>query len=359
MHFRSSQVENVALAAPCRTLLWLAAVLVAGHAAALSAQTTMSPAGAQSGPQSISTAPAYAPPALEPTGNTLIFPDDVLNLYVYDVPELSRDYAVNANGTITVPLLTQPVRAAGLTPEELARSLEESFRQSGRLSHPQITVFVQQSRRSAVTVEGAVRTPQTVAVSGPTLLTSVLAQCGGRNDDSGTEITVRRGEEALRELPLQGKDATPIVKVGFKELLDPNDPTAKFTLWPGDRVSVERAGLFYILGQVGRPGGYNLKSADEQVSVLQAIALAGDVSSIAKTDKAFIIRKDAKAPNGREEIALNLKSILHGTAPDRVLQADDILYVPTSSGKKAARTAAGITGSLIGTTAGAAIYTRF
>jgi polysaccharide export outer membrane protein len=296
---------------------------------------------------------------LEPMGNTTIFPEDVLNVYVYDVPELSRDYAVSANGTITVPLLTQPVRAAGLTPEELARSLEESFRQAGRLSHPQITIYVQQSRRSAVTVEGAVRNPQTVAVSGPTLLTSVLAQCGGRSDDAGTDLVVRRGEEALRALPTQGGDATPIVNVGFKQLLDPGDPESKFMVWPGDRISVERAGIFYILGQVGRPGGYNLKSADEQVSVLQALALAGDVSSIAKTDKAFIIRKDPKAANGREEIALNLKSILHGASPDQVLQADDILYVPASGGKRAAHTAGGIGLGLISAAGNAAVYTRF
>jgi polysaccharide export outer membrane protein len=130
-------------------------------------------------------------------------------------------------------------------------------------------------------------------------------------------------------------------------------------VWPGDRISVDRAGIFYILGQVGRPGGYNLKSADEQVSVLQALALAGDVSSIAKTDKAFIIRKDSKAANGREEIALNLKNILHGTSPDTVLQADDILYVPASGGKKAARTAGGIGLGLVGAAGNAAIYTRF
>ena len=163
----------------------------------------------------------------------------------------------------------------------------------------------------------------------------------------------------MQQLGREGVHPSPIAKIGFKELNDPNDPASKFQVWPGDRISVERAGIFYVLGQVGRPGGYNLRTADEQVSVLQALALAGDVSPIAKTDKAVIIRKDAKAPDGREEIALNIKSILQGTSPDRILKADDILYVPVSGGKKAMRTMAGIGTLAAGTAATAAIYTRF
>ena len=334
-------------------LLVIVAGALIGLAATVAAQDIQPQAAP---PSSQSSAPATSP---EVMGNNLIYPEDVLDVYVYDVPELSRDYAVNGEGTITVPLLPKPVRAAGLTPAELARSLEESFRQSGRLSHAQITIYVKQSRRSIVTVEGAVRSPQSVLVVGPTSLVSVLSQCGGRSDDAGTTITVTRGEQGLRELTASGKDASPTIKIGFKELLDPNDPTSKFEVWPGDRVSVERAGIFYVLGQVARPGGYNLKSANEQVSVLQALALAGDVTPVAKTDKAMIIRKDTKAPDGRQEIALNLKSILHGSSPDRILQADDILYVPVSGGKKAMRTAAGIGVGVVSTASSAAIYTRF
>ena len=322
----------------------------------LQAQQVIPEAGAQA---STSAAPVAAPSGAMPIGTSLIYPEDVLDIYVYDVPELSRDYTVNAAGTITIPLLPKPVRAAGLSPDELARSLEESFRQSGRLSHAQITVFVQQSRRSVVTVEGAVRNPQAVPVIGPTPLIGVISQCGGRSDDAGSTITVTRGDMAMQQLGEQGAHPPSIAKVGFKELLDPNDPTSKFQVWPGDRVSVERAGIFYVLGQVGRPGGYNLKSADEQVSVLQALALAGDLTPIAKEDKAIIIRKDVKAPDGREEIALNLKSILQGSSPDRILKADDILYVPVSGGKRALRTMAGIGTTVAGAAGTAAVYARY
>jgi polysaccharide export outer membrane protein len=302
-------------------------------------------------------APAVLPAAR--SGEYLINPEDVLDVYVYDVPELSREYTVNAAGTITVPLLPKPIEAAGLSPDQLARSLEENFRSAGRLSRPQITVSIKQSRWSVVTVDGAVKSPQAVPVIGRIRLLAVLSQCGGRADDAGSTLTVTRGELALHELAQQGAPASPTATVEFKRLTDPNDPMSKFDVWPGDRVSVEHAGLFYVLGQVSRPGGYNLKSADEQVTVLEALAIAGDATPIAKVDKTMLIRKNPKAPNGREEIALNVQSILAGRSPDRILRADDILYVPASGAKRAIH-GLGTAGQAMATAAGAAlIYTRF
>jgi len=64
---------------------------------------------------------------------------------------------VNSAGNVTVPLLPKPIQAAGLSPDQLARALEQSFRQSGSLSRPQITVTVKQTKRSVVTVDGAVK----------------------------------------------------------------------------------------------------------------------------------------------------------------------------------------------------------
>jgi polysaccharide biosynthesis/export protein len=339
-----------------RLCLALALTAALGCLYTASAQDVSPQTAVQGGSNSSSMATASSG---VPIGDSLIYPEDVLNVYVYDVPELSRDYPVNSAGTITIPLLPKPVQAAGLSPEELARSLEESFRQSGRLSHAQITVFVQRSRRSIVTVEGAVRNPQAVPVVGPTPLIAVITQCGGRSDDAGNSLTVTRGEIAMQQLEQEGEHPAAVSKVYFKELLNPNDKGSKVKVWPGDRVSVERAGIFYVLGQVSRPGGYNLRSADEQLSVLQAIALAGDVTPIAKSDKAMIIRKDKKAADGREEIALNLKSIIQGTSPDKMLKADDILFIPVSGGKKAMRTMGNIGTSIAAGAGSALVYARY
>jgi polysaccharide export outer membrane protein len=209
-----------------------------------------------------------------------------------------------------------------------------------------------------VTVEGAVRSPQAVPVPGASTLLTVLAQCGGRADDAGNTLTITRGSVALRELTRSGATPSPTVTVPFKRLVDVNDSMSKLEVWPGDRISVDHAGLFYVLGQVGHPGGYNLKSADEQVSVLQALALAGDITSIAKVSRTIILRKNPKTPNGRDEIALNMKDILQGRSPDRVLEADDILYVPASGSKRTIRELGTIGQVVVTGTAGAVIYSR-
>jgi len=296
---------------------------------------------------------APSPPTL--SDEYLISPDDVLDVYVYDVPELSHPYTVSPSGAVTVPLLPKPLQAAGLTPDEFARAMEESFRQSGRLRHPEIAVSIKQSRTRSVAVDGAVKNSVVLPMVWRTKLVDVFSQCGGLADDAGTNATITRGPLALRDLAAEGGLATPTLTVELKKVMDGSDPASTIEVWPGDRVSVERAGVIYILGEVRSPGGYTLKNARDELTVLRALALAGDVTSVARKSKAMIIRKDPKAATGREEINLDLKSILAGRSPDPKLQADDILFVPGSSGKKALHTLTGVPATIVGGAAETAI----
>ena len=298
--------------------------------------------GSKPSPAASEKQPAIATPLAPQADRIEIGPKDVLDIYVYDVPELSRSYDVSPSGMVTMPLLEQPVHAGGLTPDQFARALEEAFRQSGRLRRPEIAVSIKQSRNSTVAVDGAVRGPQVLQVLGRTKLVDILSQCGGITEDAGLEVEITRGPLALRDLPSEGGQATPTLTLEVKKVLDGNDPASSTLVWPGDRVSVTRAGVFYILGDVRSPGGYTLRGPQSDLTVLRALALAGDANRTAKKGKAMIIRKDPKAPNGREEIALNLKDILTGRKPDPKLQANDILYVPSSGGKRALQTLTGV-----------------
>jgi len=312
--------------------------------------------GSKSGP----TTPALPTPPVAPSppplsDEYLISPDDVLDVYVYDVPELSHTYIVSSSGAVTVPLLPKPLQASGLTPDQFARAMEESFRQSGRLRHPEIAVSIKQSRTRSVAVDGAVRNPLILPVVWRTKLVDIFSQCGGLADNAGTSVTITRGPLALRDIATEGGPAAPTLTVELKKVMDGSDPASTLEVWPGDRVSVERAGVFYVLGEVRSPGGYTLKNGRDELTVLRALALAGDVTSVARKSKAMIIRKDPKAPKGREEINLDLKSILAGRSPDPKLQADDILFVPGSGGKKALHTLAGVPSTVVGGAASTAI----
>jgi polysaccharide export outer membrane protein len=300
------------------------------------------------------TSPAAPSPA-SPYDEYLINPGDVLDVYVYDVPELSHTYTVGPSGVITMPLLSTPLRAAGLMPDQFARAIEEAFRQSGRLSRPEIAVSITQSRNNSVSVDGAVRSPQVFPLVWQEKLIDVLTRCGGLADDAGTTVTITRGPIALRDLAAVGGLAAPTLTVELKKVMDGSDPASTIAVWPGDRVTVNWAGVFYILGQVRSPGGYTLKNGRDELTVLRALAISGDVTSVAKKSKAMIIRKDPKAANGREEIALNLKDILAGRSPDVKLQANDILFIPGSGGKKALQTLTTVPAQVVGGAATAAV----
>jgi polysaccharide export outer membrane protein len=167
-------------------------------------------------------------------------------------------------------------------------------------------------------------------------------------DDAGSTATITRGEAALRSFGLttekdleSSQSLIPAtVTVNLKRLLETGDPSLNVEVFPGDRVTVPRAGIVYVVGAVTRSGGFPMTSAREEMTVLKALALAGDVTSTAKKKKAMIIRKTPALPGGREEIPVDLNAVLAGSSPDRALQANDILFVPDSGSKRALRRAA-------------------
>ncbi len=272
----------------------------------------------------------------------IVAPDDLLDIYVVDVPELSREYRVSPDGTITLPLLSEPVTAAGLSPNQLSSIIAAKLRSAGMVTHAAVTVTVKASSGHSVAITGAVRSPQVYPIFGETNLVRVLSQAGGLADDAGDTAVVTRGETAMRALGLQkssdgAADTAPpaTIKVNLKKLFENADPSSNIPIYPGDTVTVQRAGVVYVVGAVNRAGGYTLARSWENMTVLKAVALAGNVTSTAKRKKTVILRKDSAAPGGHKEIPVNLKQILAGKAPDQTLEANDILFVPDSAGKKA------------------------
>jgi polysaccharide export outer membrane protein len=273
-----------------------------------------------------------AQPPLEYTLN----PGDSVDISIFDVPELSRTYVIGPDGDIVVPLLPQPVQATGLTPSQLSRVLEDAFRQSGRLQRPEITVVLKQSISGSVAVEGDVKTAQIVTTPGRAKLADVIVQCGGVADESmGATVTITRGPLAMRALS-SDKTTDSTYKIDLKKVMDPRDPASEIAVWPGDRVVVEALPpVYYVLGEVKSPGGYTFKYGRDEVTFLRAIALAGDLTNVAKRKKAYIIRKDPATPTGRQELQISLASVLAGKSPDLRVQPEDIIFVPGSNGKKA------------------------
>ena len=289
-------------------------------------------------------APSASPSTIDPHHDVssavqqeyFISPDDLLDLYIVDVPELSRTYRVSPTGQVTVPLLSHPLQVAGLTLQQFADLTTHELKTLGLVSDPRVTVNVKESRTHSVAITGAVKKPQIYFVFGRTTLLDVISQAEGLAEDASSVANISRGEIGQRVLEAKGQPVAAVSTVDLDRLLTTGDPTLNIDIYPGDRITVAPAGIVYVVGAVNKPGGFALTASRKRLTVLQALALAEDIKSTAMANKAMIVRRGPQYPEGRLEIPVKLKEVLAGKAPDLPLQVEDILFVPDSPGKKAA-----------------------
>jgi polysaccharide biosynthesis/export protein len=268
----------------------------------------------------------------------LIGPGDTLHVQVLDTPELEQHPRVTDSGEI--PLIgIGNLKVAGLTPGAAADKIRERLMSMHYMNHPQVTVTVEQYATQTVSVLGQVKNPGAYTISTPRSILSVIALAGGLNDSANYHITIQRrdGSQSPVDYNLS------------------NDPRAaiadQIQVYPGDTVIVPKAGIAYVLGDVNRPGGFVMQNNHSELTVVEAVALAGGTPPSAVPSHAKLIRRTPEG--GYQEIALNFSAMQKGKKPDMLLQPDDIVYMPFSYLRNIATTSSGIVASA----ASAAIFT--
>lgn len=264
----------------------------------------------------------------------LIGKGDLLHVSVFREPDLEQRLRVKDSGEIELSLAGS-VKVAELTPDDAAKAIEKAYLQGHFLNNPQVSVFVDEYATQNVAVLGQVGKPGAVPLATPRSLLDVLSLSGGLTELADRHITVQRAD-----------------KSSTLSVFLPNDSAASLNasvmVYPGDTVLVPKAGLVYVLGDVGRPGGYVMQD-DSKLTVLQALSLAAGTNKTAKEGSTRLIRK----VNGNlQEQTVPLSDIERGRKPDMQLEANDVLYVPFSMAKNITMGAAGIVSS----TGSAAIY---
>ena len=282
-----------------------------------------------------------------------IGPEDLLEIGVFEAPEMNRSLRISAGGEISLPLLGA-VQAAGLTPRELEFVLQELLRRSV-MKDPHVSVFVREMQSHAVSVFGAVRKPGVFQIRGAKTLVEVLAMAEGLSEDAGDTVLVMRGAgfRGTGQTNLAGPVASPValptgeelgpaaaaaepagdgtIEIELKRLLDSGDEGSNVPVYPGDLVKVTRAGIVYVVGEVRKPGGFVLKS-NENISVLQALALAEGLTRTSQRSRTRIIHIEEDTGQRRERI-VDLAKILAGKAEDPILRPKDIVFVPNSAAR--------------------------
>jgi polysaccharide biosynthesis/export protein len=241
---------------------------------------------------------------------------DLIELSVYDVPELNTKTRVSDSGDIYLPLVNY-VHVDGLTINDAAVAIEKRLDQGGFIRNPHVQIFVDESTSNTASVLGEVTKPGVYPVTGQQTLFSVISAAGGLTDRAGKSITITRRDHPDKS-----------VAVTITHNLE-DHPESNIAVFSGDTIMVRRADVIYVVGEVSHPSGF-LMDNNNRLTVLQAIALAGGTARFAKLSEVRILRK---GPAGVNEVPVPLKKILQAKANDVPLQPEDILFVPTSARK--------------------------
>jgi polysaccharide biosynthesis/export protein len=240
-------------------------------------------------------------------------PGDLLEIGVFDSPELTTHTRVTSGGQISFPLLGN-LRVGGLTPQETQNLIRAQLMKGDFVKNPQVAVFVAEYADQAVYVLGEVSKPGAYPLVGDHRLFEFISAAGGFSPRAGKTITITRHA---------GSDSPQVIRFSRQ----PNLAIDNVEIASGDTINVGQAGVVYIVGNVLHPGGF-LLDGDQQLSVIQALALAEGAKPGTAMKSARIVRS---TPQGRQNIAVDLNKVLASKSPDLFLQDQDILYIPSSA----------------------------
>jgi polysaccharide biosynthesis/export protein len=180
------------------------------------------------------TAPA-TPPATKPAAPEAVVPvepgftigpEDVLGILVWREQDVSGDVTVRPDGMITLPLI-RDVKAAGLTPNQLADRIQEALREF--ITDASVTVVVRQMHSRKVFITGEVARPGAYPLVSSMTVMQLIAVAGGLTEWAKPgNISIMRVESGrTRTFPFD-----------YKNVANGKKPAQNIVLKPGDTVVV-------------------------------------------------------------------------------------------------------------------------
>lgn len=244
-------------------------------------------------------------------------PGDTIEAHFIDFPEASDlRLTVSPQGNLFVPYVG-PVKVAGMMPDEAQGAIVEALKKKDVVAEPQVALTVLTARNLSAVVVGEVTQPHPVPLFSPLPLSAVLSQVGGFTQMANYHILISHS------------DGRPVTEVELDNSF--RDVSGKDTdVVPGDVVDVLRANTFYALGELQKPGMFPMIGT-LHLSLLQAIATAGGVTNTAQLSGLRVFRR--QKDGSRLELTVDFGKLSKGQAPDMLVQADDIIYVPRSGSR--------------------------
>lgn len=245
---------------------------------------------------------------------------DVIQILVYNNPDLSMKLKVPPGGTITYPLIGK-VTISGKQPAEIELQIKEALEKEFFKS-VNVTVLVEEYALRRIYVLGAVGKPGSYEIEVGQKLTFVqaISLAGGFLEGAAKEsVKLLRFADQTRR----------VVTLSFSEIEEKGKVGKDIFLKPEDTIIVPALRKIYILGSVNKPGAYSVP-AEEWLTISKAVALAGGLTGIAAPAKIILIRTSQKGK--RTAVRINVCAVLQGSTevPDPDVEPGDIIFVPES-----------------------------
>lgn len=265
----------------------------------------------------------------------ILGPSDVVTVHALNAPDISdKPFRLDADGDVKLPMVGR-IHAGGQTVEQLEAEITKRLKVY--LEQPEVTVSIADFRSQPVSILGEVATPGVHQLEGQKTLLEILAVAGGLRPEAGSTVTITRRLEYGR-IPVPGAADDPthqfsIAEINLKSVMEAKKPAWNILIRPHDVLSVPRADVIYVIGEVARAGALPLHDG-QSFSVLEAVSSSGGMLRTAAASHARILRP-IPGTTKRTEVAVDVNRILAGQSDDVTLLAGDILVVPGSTGKRA------------------------
>jgi len=236
---------------------------------------------------------------------------DVLSVRIFGQGEYAAGIVIASDGKVLLPLIG-PVALDGLTVTAAEELIAAKLQAAGMFNNPQVTIVITEGANQSVTLVGELH--GIVQITGSRRLLDVLSSGGGLPGTASHVITINRPGVAQ---PI-------VVDLGT----DPSRSSlANIPIFPGDTIVISRIGVVYVIGAFKSQGAVQLTQSTP-LTLLEIAALSGGPNFEGKYNDLRIIRTNGEQ---RTLVRCDMKRVLYGKDPDPILQANDIVFLPSSA----------------------------
>ena len=249
--------------------------------------------------------------------------NDVLNIKVYEEPDLSREaVCVSADGYISFPLISR-LKVDGLSTAAIGELITRKLAEGQYLYNAHVSITVTANNSKWVLVLGAVNSPGSYPLTAHERILNAISKAGGiKETGAGKSAKIVRTEKSGT-----AQEEQIVIDVDLQGILHGTDQHANMFLADKDTLFIPTAESFYIIGHVNKPGSYPL--IDRELTLVEGIGIAGGFKDSAARNSTRIIRVE----NGQEKIIeVKVDAITQAGRKirDVIIQPNDIIIVPES-----------------------------